>query len=110
MISSAHSVAAQGKYIAIVSTTVETKEPEKEIGPALELLEPIEQKWVIWSPEPAKVQDWLHGGANPVKTGQSKQLPSFPALAFGFWISGKAVSGCGVSSPAHLIFFLLQIC
>uniref|UniRef100_A0A2K6EPM5 Rab GDP dissociation inhibitor n=1 Tax=Propithecus coquereli TaxID=379532 RepID=A0A2K6EPM5_PROCO len=33
MISSAHNVAAQGKYIAIVSTTVETKEPEKEIRP-----------------------------------------------------------------------------
>lgn len=46
MISFAHNVAAQGKYIAIVSTTVETKEPEKEIGPALELLEPIEQKFV----------------------------------------------------------------
>lgn len=49
MISSAHNVAAQGKYIAIVSTTVETKEPEKEIRPALELLEPIEQKWVFYS-------------------------------------------------------------
>lgn len=46
MISFAHNVAAQGKYIAIVSTTVETKEPEKEIRPALELLEPIEQKFV----------------------------------------------------------------
>ncbi|KAK2105500.1 Rab GDP dissociation inhibitor beta [Saguinus oedipus] len=46
MISSAHNVAAQGKYIAIVSTTVETKEPEKEIRPALELLEPIEQKFI----------------------------------------------------------------
>ena len=44
MISFAHNVAAQGKYIAIASTTVETKEPEKEIRPALELLEPIEQK------------------------------------------------------------------
>uniref|UniRef100_A0A8C2LB82 Rab GDP dissociation inhibitor n=1 Tax=Cricetulus griseus TaxID=10029 RepID=A0A8C2LB82_CRIGR len=46
MISFAHNVAAQGKYIAIVSTTVETKEPEKEIRLALELLEPIEQKFV----------------------------------------------------------------
>ncbi|KAJ6666298.1 hypothetical protein lerEdw1_000570 [Lerista edwardsae] len=46
MISSAHNVAAQGKYIAIVSTTVETNDPEKEIKPALELLEPIEQKFV----------------------------------------------------------------
>uniref|UniRef100_A0A8C5KBG1 Rab GDP dissociation inhibitor n=1 Tax=Jaculus jaculus TaxID=51337 RepID=A0A8C5KBG1_JACJA len=46
MISFAHNVAAQGKYIAIVSTTVETKEPKKKIRPALELLEPIEQKFV----------------------------------------------------------------
>ena len=47
MISYAHNVAAQGKYIAIVSTTVETSEPEAEIEPALELLEPIDQKSVL---------------------------------------------------------------
>lgn len=47
MISYAHNVAAQGKYIAIVSTTVETAEPEAEIEPALELLEPIDQKYVF---------------------------------------------------------------
>ncbi|KAJ8261797.1 hypothetical protein GJAV_G00158510 [Gymnothorax javanicus] len=46
MISFAHNVAAQGKYIAIVSTTVETSDPEKEIKPALDLLEPVEQKFV----------------------------------------------------------------
>uniref|UniRef100_A0A4W4HPY7 Rab GDP dissociation inhibitor n=1 Tax=Electrophorus electricus TaxID=8005 RepID=A0A4W4HPY7_ELEEL len=46
MISYAHNVAAQGKYIAIASTTVETNDPEKEIKPALDLLEPIEQKFV----------------------------------------------------------------
>lgn len=46
MISFAHNVAAQGKYIAIVSTTVETSDPEKEIKPALDLLEPIEQKFI----------------------------------------------------------------
>uniref|UniRef100_A0A9J7X3A9 Rab GDP dissociation inhibitor n=1 Tax=Cyprinus carpio carpio TaxID=630221 RepID=A0A9J7X3A9_CYPCA len=46
MISYAHNVAAQGKYIAIVSTTVETNDPEKEIKPALDLLEPVEQKFV----------------------------------------------------------------
>uniref|UniRef100_A0AAR2JJ33 Rab GDP dissociation inhibitor n=1 Tax=Pygocentrus nattereri TaxID=42514 RepID=A0AAR2JJ33_PYGNA len=49
MISYAHNVAAQGKYIAIVSTTVETAEPEAEIEPALELLEPIDQKFVAIS-------------------------------------------------------------
>lgn len=46
MISYAHNVAAQGKYVAIVSTTVETNDPEKEIKPALDLLEPVEQKYV----------------------------------------------------------------
>lgn len=48
MISYAHNVAAQGKYIAIVSTTVETSEPEAEIEPALELLEPIDQKSLLF--------------------------------------------------------------
>ncbi|XP_061922522.1 rab GDP dissociation inhibitor beta-like [Entelurus aequoreus] len=46
MISFAHNVAAEGKYIAIASTTVETNDPEKEIKPALDLLEPIEQKFI----------------------------------------------------------------
>lgn len=46
MISYAHNVAAADKYIAIVSTAVETNDPEKEIKPALDLLEPIEQKFV----------------------------------------------------------------
>lgn len=46
MISSAHNVAAEGKYIAIVSTSVETNDPEQEIKPALDLLMPIDQKFV----------------------------------------------------------------
>ncbi|XP_069785368.1 rab GDP dissociation inhibitor alpha-like [Narcine bancroftii] len=49
LMSCAHNVAAQGKYIAIVSTTVETAQPEQEIEPALELLTPIDQKFVIIS-------------------------------------------------------------
>ncbi|XP_036617137.1 rab GDP dissociation inhibitor alpha-like [Trichosurus vulpecula] len=49
MISYAHNVAAQGKYIAIASTTVETAEPEKEMELALRLLEPIDQKFVAIS-------------------------------------------------------------
>uniref|UniRef100_A0A2K5DFF6 Rab GDP dissociation inhibitor n=1 Tax=Aotus nancymaae TaxID=37293 RepID=A0A2K5DFF6_AOTNA len=36
----------QNQYIAIVNTTVETKELEEEIRPALVLLEPIEQKFL----------------------------------------------------------------
>ncbi|XP_066553758.1 rab GDP dissociation inhibitor alpha-like [Amia ocellicauda] len=46
MVSYAHNVAAEGKYIAMVSTTVETSTPEKEVQPGLDLLEPILQKFV----------------------------------------------------------------
>ncbi|XP_053544946.1 rab GDP dissociation inhibitor alpha-like isoform X2 [Bombina bombina] len=46
MVSCAHCVASDGKYIAIISTTVETEDPEKEIQPALQLLEPVDQKFV----------------------------------------------------------------
>ncbi|KAM7005795.1 rab GDP dissociation inhibitor beta [Tautogolabrus adspersus] len=45
VVSYTHSVASDGLYIATVSTTVETNNPEKEIQPALELLEPIIQKF-----------------------------------------------------------------
>lgn len=38
MVSYAHCVAAKGKYIAIVSCTQETADPESEIRPALDLL------------------------------------------------------------------------
>lgn len=40
MVSSAHAVCAQGLRIAIISTTVETENPEAELAPALTLLGP----------------------------------------------------------------------
>lgn len=43
MVSYAHNVAAQGKYIAIASTTVETNDPENELKPALGMLAPIDE-------------------------------------------------------------------
>lgn len=46
MVSWAHSIAAKEKYVAIVSTVVETQNPEKEIELALNLLGPINQKFV----------------------------------------------------------------
>ncbi|XP_042261972.1 rab GDP dissociation inhibitor beta [Thunnus albacares] len=46
VVSYAHNVASDGMYIATVSTTVETSNPEKEVQPGLELLEPIMQKFV----------------------------------------------------------------
>lgn len=46
MVSWAHSIAAKDKYVAIVSTVVETANPEAEIAPALKLLGPIQEKFV----------------------------------------------------------------
>lgn len=46
VVSYAHNVASDGMYIATVSTTIETSDPEKEVHPGLELLEPIAQKLV----------------------------------------------------------------
>lgn len=49
VVSCAQNVASDGMYIATVSTTAETSNPEKEVQPGLELLEPIMQKLVTLS-------------------------------------------------------------
>jgi len=46
MVSWAHNVAAKDMYIAIVSATCETDNPEREIEPAMGLLGPILEKFV----------------------------------------------------------------
>jgi Rab GDP dissociation inhibitor len=46
LVSYTHQVAAKGWFIAMVSTTVETSNPELEIKPGLDLLGPIKQKFV----------------------------------------------------------------
>lgn len=46
MVSNAHAVCAKNLYICIVSATVETAEPQKEIQPALDLLGPIKEMFV----------------------------------------------------------------
>lgn len=38
MVSSAHAVCAKGLFVAMISTTVETTNPEEELRPALDLL------------------------------------------------------------------------
>lgn len=45
-VSAAHNVAAKNYYIAMVSTTVETGDPESELKPGLDLLGRIEEKFV----------------------------------------------------------------
>ena len=46
VVSYAHNVAAKNYYIAIVSTTVETADPEAELKPALDLLGHVIEKYV----------------------------------------------------------------
>jgi len=46
MVSSAHAVCAKGLFIAMISTTVETSNPELEIKPALELLGDVLEMFV----------------------------------------------------------------
>lgn len=46
LVSYTHQVAAKGWFIGMVSTTVETDNPENEIKPGLDLLGPITQKFV----------------------------------------------------------------
>lgn len=48
MVSYTHQVAAKGWFVAMVSTTVETANPEAEIKVGLDLLGPITQKWVLF--------------------------------------------------------------
>lgn len=57
MVSWAHRIAAKDKYVAIVSTVVETGEPEKEIAPALKLLGPILEKFVQVSEYKSPLED-----------------------------------------------------
>ena len=40
-------MAAKGKYLAMVSTTVETSNPEEELRPALDLLGEIDEKFLF---------------------------------------------------------------
>ena len=48
-VSYTHQVASNGWFLAIVSTTVETDNPQAEIKAGLDLLGPIEQKFVTVS-------------------------------------------------------------
>lgn len=59
LISYTHQVAAKGWFVAMVSTTVETANPETEIIPGLNLLGPIHEKFVSVSDYYEPVDDGL---------------------------------------------------
>jgi Rab GDP dissociation inhibitor len=46
MVSNTHLICAKGFYVAIISATVETNEPEKEIQPAIDILGDIMDMFV----------------------------------------------------------------
>mmetsp|Transcript_28740 Transcript_28740/g.72271 ORF Transcript_28740/g.72271 Transcript_28740/m.72271 type:complete len:439 (-) Transcript_28740:37-1353(-) len=62
MVSAAHCVVPKGKFVATVSTTVETSDPEKELQPGLDLLGPIVDKFVA-------VSDVFEPTNDPTKDG-----------------------------------------
>jgi Rab GDP dissociation inhibitor len=57
MVSYTHNVASKGWFIAMVSTNVETNNPENEIQPGIALLGPIKQKFIQISDCFAPVDD-----------------------------------------------------
>jgi len=63
MVSFTHQVASKGWYIAMVSTTVETNNPEAEIQPGVALLGPVKQKFI-------QISDLFE----PADDGKEKQL------------------------------------
>jgi len=56
-VSFAHNVAPKGRYIVLVSTTVETSSPPDELKPGLDLLGPIEDKIITVSDTFAPMAD-----------------------------------------------------
>ncbi|XP_014204714.1 rab GDP dissociation inhibitor beta [Copidosoma floridanum] len=59
LVSHTHQVAAKGWFIAMVSTTVETSNPEVEIKPGLDLLGPVRQKFTYISDYMEPLNDGL---------------------------------------------------
>lgn len=83
MISFAHNVAAEGKYIAIASTSVETNDPEQEIKPALDLLMPIDQKFVSIADQYEPTDLGTKSQVCPVGPERNSQC-SWSSFAFSF--------------------------
>lgn len=61
MVSYVHCVSTKNTYIAIVSTTVETENPEKQIEPVLDLLGGIKEKFVKVSDRYEPIKNYNDG-------------------------------------------------
>jgi len=62
MVSSAHAVCAKGLYVAMISTSVETKDPESEIQVALDLIGDILEQFTMISDLYIPVHDGTESG------------------------------------------------
>ncbi len=71
LVSFTHNVASDNHYIAMVSTTVETSNPEAELAPGLKLLGSIEEKFVT-------VSDIF----SPVDGGEQSKVRSLCNISF----------------------------
>ena len=58
MVSNAHAVCAKDLYIAIVSATVETANPQAEIKPALDMLGAVQEMFLSVSDLHEPINDW----------------------------------------------------
>jgi len=67
-VSFAHEVAPPGMYIVLVSTTVETSNPQKELDPGLAFLGPIVQKFYSVDPLFVGSNDWKKEGIHISKS------------------------------------------
>ena len=71
MVSYAHNVASKSYFIAMISTTVETTDPEKELAPAIRVLGPVLHKFI-------KVHDCYA----PIDTAADKLAQCFVSTSY----------------------------
>lgn len=93
MVSSVHAVCKKGYYIAIVSTNVETNQPEKEIIPGLELVGNVLEKFIqisdVYEPDNSK-KDGLYICKSPDAQSHFESLTE-DVMRLYFDITGKEI-------------------
>jgi len=68
MVSNAHAVCAKDLYIAIVSATVETANPQAEIKPALDMLGAVQEMFLSVSDLHEPINDWAYANLHITKS------------------------------------------
>jgi Rab GDP dissociation inhibitor len=103
-ISSDFHVVPKGRFIAICSTTVETATPEKELEPALNLLGPIEAKFVsitdLYEPSDDGTKDQVFVSASYDPSSHFEQT-SLDVLSIYKRITGKEMDLTPMKQPGE---------